>query len=70
MDEKFRKLNIWDNILNIIFIILLIAVVILYLKGYEVNPAYVILVFGLINIGRSSISKSYSDICKDLLNKE
>ncbi len=67
MDNKLKKLDLWDNILNIIFIILLITVVVLYLKGYEVNSAYIVLVFGAINMARSFISKNYSDLCEDIL---
>jgi Na+/H+ antiporter NhaC len=70
MHNKLKKLNRWDNILNLVFILLLIVVILLYIKGLEVNSSYIILVFGLINMARSLINKSYSDFCREIMNNE
>ena len=70
MKNKLEKLDLWDNILNIVFIVLLIAVVVLYIKGYEINSAYIVLVFGIINMARSFISKNYSDLCENILDNK
>ncbi|TYB30898.1 MAG: DUF4181 domain-containing protein [Candidatus Mcinerneyibacterium aminivorans] len=70
MNDKLKKLNRWDNILNLVFIVLLIVVIVLYLRNFEVNSSYLILVFGLINMARSFISKKYSDLCKNFMKNK